>query len=113
MTNSVLSREAFFAACPKPRVDEVEIEGIGKVRIKQLTAGAMEGINSESKGNYDITMRTIQACVLDDKGQPIFKSRDEVAELPSAIFGKFGEAVNKVNGFDPKATEKKSEPAAS
>ena len=113
MTSKVLTREAFFAACPKARIDEADIECVGKVRIAQLTAGSMEKISKDSTGPFETTIRTVQASILDDAGHPIFNSREEVAALPSHIFGRLSEAVNRVNGFDAEKIAKNSAPAQS
>lgn len=109
--NSVLSKEAFFAACANQRMRPSTIPNFGTVNVLKMTLAQIKDFEKEAD-NFDRAVLMVQHAIADASGNAIFASKDEVAALPITIFNDLSKAVSEVNSLkNPEDAAKNSGPA--
>jgi hypothetical protein len=98
----------------KLRHEDVEVkEWGGTVRISEMTAGAYDKYQRSlykvkgSKVEQDLTDMTtsyLQACIVDDDGNPLF-TLDEIKQLPAKPITRLYDIAQKVNGDNVESKE--------
>ena len=82
----------------KPKTKTITVDGIGQVKIQEITAASLVDIRAASA--EDSVFVIVAAGVVEDI------TVDDVKALPIAVVGVLQEAISKLNGADPE--EKKS-----
>src|SRR5215510_7188890 len=102
-TNHALGREAFFAACEALASKQSDIMPVecpelgGKVYVKILTPDIVELADRKSKGGYDRAIYMVLFSIVDENGQQMFESREQVGALKLPVFNALSECVGKAN----------------
>jgi hypothetical protein len=102
-TNHALGRDAFFAACAEKASQISDIEPVespffgGTIYVKILTPDMVELADRNSKGSYDRAIHMVLFSIVDENGQQMFSSREEVGKLKLPIFNALSECVGKAN----------------
>ena len=94
----------------KRKITEVEIEGLGKVRLKSLSAGffhRVAGINagpeSEREKNVLISAEAVADSLVDENGRPKLKNADEALnDMEMEFFNAIAAKI--IETFAPKQT---------
>jgi hypothetical protein len=71
-------KAALFAAL-KPKAAEVTVDGVGAVRIAQLSVAEVEAIRKlteKDEAKKDLGLRFVIKAVVDEDGQPLFADSD-------------------------------------
>lgn len=103
MSKNILGRDAFFAACNTLASKSQEIEIVpcpelgGEIYVRVLTADMVEQADRGAKGDFDRAIRMVLASVVDENGQAMFESREQVGALKSPVFTALSKAVGKAN----------------
>ncbi len=101
--NSILGRDAFFAACKARAVTKAYVPDVGNVNIRKLTLGQLRTFD-DAKDNYEKAKMLILNSVVDGNAEPIFRTLEEVDDLEMITFKALSEAVSDVNALT-KVTE--------
>ena len=79
----MINREQFFQAAEAHAngalpTEDVEIEGLGTIRVKALMLGEFERLNElhEGKGQKGFRAALIVACCVDERGAQVFQDSD-------------------------------------
>jgi hypothetical protein len=121
--NGFATRDQFIGASPRT-FRNVEVEGLGKVRIRSITElerAKMEAPNYTKKGTInldklgDARCRLIVAAVVDGEGNPILTNNDVqfLRNKDSKIINQLAEAIGEHCGISEKDMEEieKNSPA--
>lgn len=85
-----------------PRVVDVNVDGIGTVKVRELSAPEVVSIRDACKSDKDdFGFRLVVAAVQDETGAPMF-TIDDLPSLRSAAQSRIGDLVARVmeaNGF--------------
>ena len=78
---NMINREQFFQAadaCANGALptEDVEIEGLGTIRVKALMLGEFERLNESTQGGKGFRAALIVACCVDERGAQVFQSDD-------------------------------------
>lgn len=84
----------------RPGFVEREIAGVGKVQIRHLKTGEVMALSEEPDKSASIH-RLVALGALDERGEPIFKSPDELKGIDWVIVKGISDAVMEVNGLNP------------
>jgi hypothetical protein len=101
----MLTREQILAATKALPTDEVDIKGLGKVRIRAISKKVATSF--KGKDENDIVDQIIRLGVVDDKDQPLFTSEDSFDEWPAGIAGALSEAICELSGMNIEKKMKK------
>lgn len=100
---TILDKAAFFAGL-KPKAQTVEIEGLGSVRVVELSVAEAESIRDvlkteEGKGNFGL--RVVIRSVRDEDGAALFTDADidQLRSLQNGKLEKLTDSILKINGF--------------
>lgn len=102
-SNHALGRDAFFAACNEYSSRLSDIEKIecpqlgGSIYVKILTPDLIELADRKSKGAYDRAIYMVLYSIVDESGQQMFESREQVGALKLPIFNALSTCVQKAN----------------
>ncbi len=96
--NSIISRDAFFAACKARSVVKTYLPDIGNVNIRKLTLGQLRSFD-DAADNYVRAKMLILESIVDGNLQPIFKTIEEVDTLEMPLFKAMSDAVSDVNAL--------------
>lgn len=105
--------KAALLAIFQPKVIEKDVPGVGKVRLRELSAPEVSSIRESCKGDEkkgDFGFLLVIAAVVDDDGKPLFAASDLDA-LRGSAQGRIGEmvgAVMELNGFHVKEDAEKN-----
>lgn len=104
-----LTKNDILAKRVPPTKKVLEVEGLGHVLVRGLTA--MERLDLLSGGleRGEQAIRLCQAGMIDERGRPLFAEAHELAELPQKIILDIATAVLELTGFAaPKAAGDKT-----
>lgn len=118
-----LSRDALLRA--RPRVEEVDLPGLGKVKVRGLTAterGRIESLvvdvdpvtqsvryNADKAAEMNILLAAYG--LLDENGEPMFNPKDPndlkaLAEVDGLVIGRIADKVRELSGMGEEAAKK-------
>jgi len=111
----MLTRDQFFAAVPAPATEDVEVPGMGTVRVRMLTVGERCRLEdaSQGKGVEGFRARIVVASAVDEQGKPLFHYGDveKISAMPSYVLEPVVNAavrLNAISAADIKDAEKNS-----
>lgn len=115
MTKANKQSKPNWALLMQPVYKEINIDGLGTIRIKTEMNGKdmltyQEYISQSQKDGMVIVVEMaackVQQMVVNDDDQPVFSSIDDVLKLPAEIILKIAEVLeNKGDAFDTKVEE--------
>lgn len=93
---------SLIAALPQVGdIVDVPAGKLGTLRVKVIDTGAMIGTFGLDKRDHRLAV--LHASIMDAKGQPFFKSIEEVRSQIWPVSSKMLEAIDKVNDLDLEA----------
>jgi hypothetical protein len=99
----MLNREQFFAAVPPPKAEDVEVPGMGVVRVRTLTAGERCKLEdaSRGKGVEGFRARIVVASVVGEDGKPLFGYEDvqRLSDTPAYVLEPIVDAAVRLNAM--------------
>ena len=98
-------REAFWAHKER-RYADVEIEGLGKIRLQSLTAKEHDDLEDSKGGeNFVLFVDYALKCLVDEDNQPFFGDidRESLCQLDYVLSRKIWEAILKHCAIGPYA----------
>jgi hypothetical protein len=111
----MVTRDQFFADAPRIRTEDVDVPGIGVVRVRTVSAGERCRLefSSQGKGRDGYRARLVVASAVDQDGKPLFtyEDVDRISAMPAYVVDPIVEAVARLNAFsaaDVKELEKNS-----
>jgi len=110
--SNLLSRDAFRAASRQLKTKVVDVPELGgAVTVRSLKAGeAMELFERSQAGDKDAPLLYVLAAVVDENGQPMFDTLDEVKEMNMDTANKLGlEIAALFKSSTPEDAKKNSE----
>jgi hypothetical protein len=115
---SLLTRESFFATAPAFPSETVELDGMGAVVVRVMSAGDRDRWEAMLRKDIpaDFRARLVVLTAFGDDGKPLFTPADvpQLSALPSTVLDPIVEAaarVNKMRPGDVEAEVKNSESA--
>ncbi len=81
-----------------PKTETIHIDGVGDVTVLRL--GVRDIIDLSRLGDQDGGLALLARCILDEHGDPVFKSADEVGALDVRTFKLLSDAAARVNDLD-------------
>jgi len=88
---------------PELRIETVEIDRIGAVNLREMTAKDMADYLSKAGKVPDVELQCflIARSIVDDDGERMYKDKDTEGLMrnPAAILTKLTEAILSLNGF--------------
>jgi hypothetical protein len=100
-----MAEESIAERLKKPRIEDREIEGIGKVRIRRLKVREMLEF-AEEKDNQRSVRRMIAMCVVDENDQAVFASDEQVLDLDYIVSKALSHASLEINRLNTASAEK-------
>ena len=92
-----------FEQAAREQFHTVEIDGLGKIRLKKYTAADVLAkerffLDNEKKGVEPMNLAMFEVCraVVDDDGKPFLK-REQVQSLPERVVLAVWEEINRIN----------------
>lgn len=79
----------------KNPVVELQVQGLGPVRVKRTATGAM--LSWAKLDKEESTLQMVLESIVDEKDQPVFKDRADVSSTDWAIVTKLVNAAKSVN----------------
>jgi hypothetical protein len=111
----MITGDALRAAARRRRTQDVEVPGVGTVRIVAMSAGAIHQFRHQTqkhqqagKDPEELGFLLIAQSWVDEEGNPLLpvEEGEQVArELDSAAYNALASAVLKLNGMDPDAVD--------
>ena len=106
-----VTADSLFGTPFKRRFAECEVEGFGKFRVQNVSAGEQNKLN---RANYSkagqvltgqmlkVNARMLVACIVDEEGSPVFTELDvdNLLNLDAAIFDKVVNCCSEHCGFN-------------
>lgn len=108
ISKSVLTKADFFKL--KTKVVPLEVEDLGTVYIKSMTASEREGLEKKMQTELDnngIRATVFIYSVCEEDGKLVFSNEDldQIKELPSNIVTAVFEKSNELNSLVPESVE--------
>jgi len=98
-------RAAWLSAArdTRPKYEEIEIEGLGKVFVKKLTAGEKDAYEASGGKTHRRTQILVHFC-FDERGARIFNDddADELEQLDPALIDPVCALALSLNGYTKK-----------
>jgi hypothetical protein len=105
----MLNREQFFAATPAIQTEDVEVPGMGVVRVRTVSVGDRCRLEfaSEGKDREGYRARLVVASAVDEDGKPLFtyEDVDKINALPAYVIDPIVEAVMRLNALSASDVE--------
>jgi len=98
-------RERIEARRKENAIRVVEVEEIGEVRVRRLTAGRGHALIEEYGDDSSLAM--VVECLLDEQDKPVYSDVDELRREDWPLIQRLIRACGSVNLIDVKAAEKK------
>ena len=101
----MLTRDEFFARVPEVKTEDVEVPGMGMVRVRMLTAGERDRLEvaSQGKGKEGVRARVVVASAVAEDGSPLFTYADvdRLSGLPAYVIEPIVNAAVRLNAMAP------------
>ena len=108
----IASLASIMALLDQTKIDSVDIEGIGRLFVKELSCEDKDNFETslptgEAAENMTIRAPLVKASVCDEKGNLLFAdvSLDEVRKLPASFIDPLFKKAKTLNGMDKSSVE--------